>query len=93
MMTPSPPVLRAPRQAEVHDLDLAVPLDLHVGGLEVPVHDALRVGEGQPLAELVHHVQRALQREGRAARDEVLEVLALEQLHGDVDLPCSSPKS
>ena len=73
-------------QAEVHDLDLAAALDVDVRGLQVAVDDVLRVGEGEAVADLLHEPELLLERQGRVAADEVLEVVALQELHRHVDL-------
>ena len=76
------PVLRAPREAEVHDLDLAVRQHVHVAGLEVAVHDALRVGEGEPVEDLLHDRELVLEAFDLALGEQLPQVAALEQLHG-----------
>ena len=70
-------------ETEVEDLDEAVLRDHHVLGLEVPVHDPRRVGLGEPVRELRGEVQR-LARGERAARDQLAQRAALDELHGDV---------
>ena len=47
-------VLHGARDPEVHDLDAAVRGDLHVGGFDVPVHDARAVAEGQGVHDPEH---------------------------------------
>ena len=71
------------RQPEVHDLDLAVGQQVHVRGLEVPVHDVPGVGEREALGDLLHDVELLLDGQG-VLRDRLLEVHALEQLHRHV---------
>ena len=72
------------RHAEVHDLHRAVLVDEDVGGLDVAVHDAGLVRVGQPGQDL--HDDRHLPVVGHRRRrsHRLLEVLPLEQLHGDV---------
>ena len=77
-------VLGAPGEPEIHDLDLPVRQHVHVAGLEVAVHHALRVREGQPVEDLLHHRELVLERAQLPLREQLAQVLALEQLHGHV---------
>jgi hypothetical protein len=75
-----------PRQAEVEDLHPSVGLDVDVAGLQVAMDDVLGVGEGQPVADLLHDLELLFEGLGRVGSDQVFEVFPLEQLHGHVDL-------
>ena len=69
-------------QAEVEDLDAVTLGHEQVGGLEVPVNDALGMRGFQPIDDL----RRKLQDQGRLQRatsDPLLQRGALQQLHGD----------
>ncbi len=72
---------------EVHDLDLALRRHADVGGLDVAVHDAVAVGVAEAVADLADDVELPLE---WAARSRfwisLLEVDALDELHGDVGL-------
>ena len=50
-----------PGEAEVEDLHREVREDADVRGLQVAVDDALGVGVGEPLADLLHHEELVLQ--------------------------------
>ena len=74
------------RQAEVQHLRAAVRIHHDVGGLQIPVHDAGAVRGG----ECVGHLRRDAQRFGEPhalARDQLIQRLAIHQLHDDVGLP------
>ncbi len=70
-------------QAEVEDLDAAVPGDEDVLGLQVPVDDALLVGRGEPGGDLRGVFHGSPRREG-SARELGAQRLAFEQLLDDV---------
>jgi hypothetical protein len=76
-----------PGQAEVHDLHRARGQQVDVRGLEVAVDDALGVGVGEAVADLLDHRELVLEPREGPARDDVLEVRALEQLHHEIDEP------
>ena len=61
------PPQAGPRQAEVHDLEVARREHHHVGRLHGPVHDATRMGEVQGHRQLAAQAQRPvpLTRRGR----------------------------
>ena len=65
---------------------LPVPDHADVGGLEVPVEDLVAVGHGQAIADLSQHIQDIPGREV-ARPDQGGQVLALHQLHGQVEHP------
>ena len=78
--------LRA-RQAEVEHLDVAGRLEENVGGLDVAMHDVVRVRRGEPAGDADRDAQRVVQRQRPVATDPLGEVLALEQLgHREADL-------
>ena len=54
--------------------------------------DLLGVGEGQAVEDLLHDGELLIQSRQGLVGDQILEVCALEQLHGDVDLPVLLPE-
>ena len=48
------------------------------------MHDALRVGEGEAVEDLLHDRELVLEAREGALREQLPQVLALEQLHGHV---------
>ena len=74
-------------QTEIHDLDAAVGLDMDVGRLEIAVDDTRGVGVGDPVQDLLHDRQLVFECRKPAALEQILQVLALEQLHGHEDAP------
>ena len=70
-------------EAEVEDLDDAVPGDHQVLGLQVPVHDPARVGGGQALGDLGGDLERLLERR-RSAVEQLAHGLSVDELHRDV---------
>ena len=68
------------RDPEVQDLHLPVGRELHVGRLQVPVHDSLLVGGLEPVRDLREHGLRVLERHG-ATLESLRQGLALDQLH------------
>src|SRR5207249_3071062 len=71
--------------AEVHDLDLAGRQDMDVPGLQVPVHDALRMGESEAVADLLHDPELVPGLGEGALFDHLPEVGPLQELHGYED--------
>jgi hypothetical protein len=69
-------------QAEVEDLHLHVRQDEDVRRLEIAVDDVRRVCEGDRVADLLHDLELRAQVGERVRRDESLQVVAVEQLHG-----------
>ena len=65
---------------------MATLCDEDVCGLDVAVHDALRMGGIQSVGDLDAHVEKLLQVHGAVA-DAVLQRGALEKLHGNEHLP------
>ena len=86
--SPPPGGLRALdlREAEVEDLGLPARGHEDVGGLEVAVDDALRVGRLEGVRDLDPEVEERAELE-RPLPDPLRERLPLEQLHGDEVLP------
>jgi hypothetical protein len=77
-------VLHAAREPEVHDLDLPARQHVDVARLEVAVQHALRVGEGEPVEDLLHHRELLVERHRLARAEHLPQVAALEQLHRHV---------
>ena len=75
-----------PGEAEIEDLDLAVGEHVDVAGLEVAVDHLLGVGEPDAVADLLHQRQGVVEGFDAPGADQVLQVPALEQLHGHVRL-------
>ena len=73
------------RQAEVQDLGPALRREDHVGALQVPVHDAARVGVRERVGQLLAVAQDLLDGQ-RALGQARAQRLPLDQLHGDVGL-------
>ena len=71
-------------QAEVEDLDVAVPGHHHVLGLQVAVDDAGRVGLAEAVGNLKRDIEQAPGRQ-RSFVQELPQRLALDELHRDVD--------
>ena len=84
-------VLRQLDQPEVEhlgDVRLAAPdRDEHVGGLQVPVDQAQRVGLGQPRADLAEQVDHPPGRQRAGPAHQLGEAQALEVLHHVVERP------
>jgi hypothetical protein len=78
--------------AEVHDLDVPVLVDHDVLRLKVPVDDAETVGFGQPVADLHPDAQQHAQAQASGHADHVLQVLAVDVLHGDEMDPVRFPE-
>jgi len=76
--------------AEIEDLDLAVPGDHQVGRLDIAVDDALGMGTGEPGRDLYRIVDGLFDLQG-AALDFLLEGLALVAGHGDEDATLPLP--
>ena len=76
--------LGQPRHAEVGHLDPAVMGDQHIAGLDVPVHDALRVRGSQRTRQLLGDVDRLPGAE-RTVGEPVDQALAIHQLGHVVD--------
>jgi hypothetical protein len=78
-------------QPEVEQLDevrlAAAHRQVDVARAQIAVHEAHRVGVDQRLRHLDHHVEGALDRQPGVADEHVVEGLALEQLHRQVQAP------
>src|SRR5262245_36029828 len=74
------------RDPEVHDLDPARSAQAAVRGLHAAVHDAIAMGIPEPFAHLAQHVELPLDGQGLLVLDHLLQVGALDELHGDVGL-------
>ena len=68
-------------QAEVGEPDLALAVEHHVRGLEVPVENALLVRRGEPRRHLPRDVERLVLREAPDAAEERRQVLPVHELH------------
>ncbi|MCX5746924.1 MAG: hypothetical protein NT062_31015 [Proteobacteria bacterium] len=81
------PVASRTRQPEVEDLHVIAEPGLlrqhDVRGLDVAVHDAELVGVREPRQHLPHDLDDADHRESAAHREEVLEVVARDEVHDD----------
>ena len=75
---------------EVEDLHLAPVGDEHVGGLEVPVHDPLGVGVGEPARHLHGDVHRLLDRQ-RPVVEPLLQGLPVQELEDQVRATIAAP--
>ena len=73
------------REAEVHDLHAPGGQDVDVRRLQVAVDDALGVGEGEAVRDLLHDVELVPQVVQAPGADDLLEVHALEELHRHVE--------
>ncbi len=73
-------------QPEVQQLHVARRRDHDVLGLEVAMNDPLRVRGREPAGDLLAHRERGGRVE-RPALQALTQVLAFDQLHGDVDAP------
>src|SRR5579862_8002793 len=69
--------------AEVHDRDAALLIDHDVLRLEVAVHDTLGVSGFQRQTNLLHDRNDFLRSEAALLGDQTLEVLAIDEVHGD----------
>ena len=71
-------------EAEVSHLRVAFGVEQYVRGLDVAVQDAaaMRLGEGR--GHLLEELDRAVGRERALAAEQVVQVLAVDELHGDV---------
>ena len=76
--------------AEVEDLDLAVPGDHQVGRFDVAMDDALGVGAGKPRRDLDRIVDGLFNLQ-TAAPDFLLEGFAFVAGHGDEEFPLAIP--
>ena len=76
-----------PRQPEVEDLDVPGRLDVDIAGLQVPVDDALGVGEREAVAQLHHDLELPAQVAERALPQGLAQVEPLEELHRHVGDP------
>ena len=68
------------RQAEVENLDLTIGCHLHVGRLQVAMHDAPLVRRFETVGDLRRHGDRVVDRD-RAAREPRSQILAVDILH------------
>ena len=71
------------RESEIDDLGPTVRIEHDVAGLEVAVHDTLRMSRRQAIRHLHGHQQRFVERE-RSAIEALLQALSVDQLHGDI---------
>ncbi len=74
-------------QTEVENLHLSVLADMDVRWLQVAMDDSPGVREAEAVRDLLHDAEDLIHGDGRAALDELLQVLALEQLHHHVEVP------
>ena len=79
-------LLRDPRDAEVDDLDVVCTAGVRhedVLGLHVPVHDGLRVRDGQAVQHLRGDRDRPWRRDRALAPEQRPQVLAVDEVHHD----------
>ncbi len=73
-------------QAEVGDAHVALAVEHHVRGLEVPVQHALLVRRGEARAELPRDLERLVRRQPPDPAQQRGEVLAVHELHRDEEV-------
>ena len=72
---------RDPRKAEVSDAHLARPVDHHIRGFEIAVHDAPLVRRGEAGADLPGDLERAILRKATYSPEQRREIFAVHVLH------------
>jgi hypothetical protein len=78
---------------EVGDLRLAVAVQEDVLRLHVAVDETVRVREGETARDLQRELDSPVDRQRALAVDELLQVLAVDELEDDERRPPSSPRS
>jgi len=69
--------------AEIHNLDLAVPENKNIGGFDIPVNNPITVSKMEPVTDLDGYFHYSLQGENVSAVDQVKQVVAFQKFHGD----------
>jgi hypothetical protein len=72
-----------PRQSEIQDAHVALPVDHHVGGFQVAVEHAVIVRGGQARAELARDLKRLVGGQAADASEQRRQLFSLDELHGE----------
>ena len=78
-------LVEPPGQPEVGEIDVLVLVQQHIGGLDVPVHEALRMGGVQCARDLSADRQRPGRLERMLGAQQLCEVGSDDEAHGQVE--------